>query len=49
MARHQSSGLSGMHERALLLGGSLSIESQPGHGSCLAVEIPLRPPDPTDA
>jgi PAS domain S-box-containing protein len=49
LARHQSSGLSGMHERALLLGGSLSIESQPGHGSCLAVEIPLRPPDPTDA
>jgi signal transduction histidine kinase len=44
-ARHQSSGLSGMRERALLLGGELTIESQPGQGSCLAVELPLHPPE----
>jgi PAS domain S-box-containing protein len=36
-----SSGLSGMHERTLLLGGDLQIESEPGKGSRLAVEFPL--------
>jgi PAS domain S-box-containing protein len=36
-----SSGLSGMHERTLLLGGELQIESEPGKGSRLAVELPL--------
>lgn len=36
-----SSGLSGMHERTLLLGGDLLIESAPGKGSRLAVEFPL--------
>lgn len=49
LARHQSSGLSGMHERALLLGGKLTIESQPGQGSCLSVDIPLHPPEVPDA
>jgi signal transduction histidine kinase len=34
-----------MRERALLLGGELTIESQPGQGSCLAVELPLHPPE----
>jgi PAS domain S-box-containing protein len=41
LASHTSSGLSGMRERTSLLGGELSIESVPGHGSCLAVEFPL--------
>jgi chemotaxis protein histidine kinase CheA len=31
-----------MHERTLLLGGELQIESEPGKGSRLAVELPLR-------
>jgi signal transduction histidine kinase len=30
-----------MHERTLLLGGELQIESEPGKGSRLAVELPL--------
>lgn len=34
-------GLAGMHERALLLNGSLNIESRPGHGTRIAVRIPL--------
>lgn len=41
LASHSSSGLSGMRERALLLGGQCSIESAPGEGSCIVVEIPL--------
>jgi PAS domain S-box-containing protein len=36
-----SSGLSGMRERALLLGGSFKIESSPDRGTLLTVEIPL--------
>lgn len=34
-------GLHGIHERATLLGGSLTIESEPGRGTSLFVEIPL--------
>jgi signal transduction histidine kinase len=41
LASAASSGLSGMHERTLLLGGTLHIESEPGQGSRLAVELPL--------
>ena len=37
----KSSGLSGMRERALLLGGSFKIESALNSGTCLTVEIPL--------
>jgi signal transduction histidine kinase len=37
-------GLFGMEERASLLGGTLSIESEPGAGTTVFVEIPL----PTD-
>lgn len=36
-----STGLSGMRERALLLGGSFIIESSPDKGTCLIAEIPL--------
>lgn len=35
-----SFGLSGMHERALLLGGSLSIRSSSGEGTAVVVTIP---------
>lgn len=34
-------GLYGMQERASLVGGTLSIESSPGQGTALFVEIPL--------
>ncbi len=37
----QGLGLLGMRERAALLGGKASIESQPGRGSRVSVEIPL--------
>jgi PAS domain S-box-containing protein len=33
-------GLLGIRERASLLGGNLKIESQPGQGTCLMVEVP---------
>ena len=34
-------GLHGMVERATLLGGTFTIRSQPGQGTCLRVEVPL--------
>ena len=34
-------GLSGMRERLALLGGSLTIESTPGFGTTLFIEVPL--------
>ncbi len=37
----QRLGLYGIRERAELLGGRLTIESEPGHGTSLFVEIPL--------
>lgn len=36
-----SSGLSGMSERAALLGGRLTIESVRGEGTCLTAELPV--------
>jgi signal transduction histidine kinase len=41
LADDRASGLSGMRERAALLGGQLTIESSPGGGTCLTVELPL--------
>lgn len=38
--RFQNGGLSGMRERALLCGGSFSIESAPGRGTCVTLELP---------
>ncbi len=37
---HQQ-GLIGLRERVLLLGGRLSIQSGPGNGTCLDVDLPL--------
>ena len=41
-ARGDTAGLSGMRERAELLGGRMTIESAPGAGTSLTVRIPLR-------
>jgi len=41
-----SSGLSGMRERAALLGGRLTLESTPGSGARMLAELPLpHPPE----
>jgi signal transduction histidine kinase len=37
----RSSGLEGMRERSRLVGGRLVIESEPGKGTRLSVELPL--------
>jgi len=37
----RSSGLIGMRERILLLGGSLTIESSPGSGTTITAELPI--------
>jgi signal transduction histidine kinase len=34
-------GLRGMRERAAMIGGSLRIQSRPGHGTRVRVEVPL--------
>jgi signal transduction histidine kinase len=44
LAAETSSGLVGMRERAVLLGGELTIESTPGAGTRLAAELPLEGP-----
>jgi PAS domain S-box-containing protein len=43
-------GLYSMYERAALLGGSITVESQPGKGTTVSVQVPLegREPNPTD-
>jgi PAS domain S-box-containing protein len=37
-----SSGLSGMHERAVLLGGHLTVASRPGSGTLVHAELPFQ-------
>jgi signal transduction histidine kinase len=41
LANGVSGGLAGMRERAMLLGGRLTVESNPGAGTRLIVELPL--------
>jgi len=41
LASTQTSGLSGMQERVSLCYGQFEIESEPGQGACLTVELPL--------
>jgi PAS domain S-box-containing protein len=40
--KERSFGLLGIKERALMIGGSASIESSPGQGTCVSLSIPLR-------
>ena len=42
LAVRDSIGLSGLRERAALLGGRLAVESAPGAGACLRAELPLK-------
>ncbi len=39
-SEHDSLGLSGMSERARLLGGHLQVESHPGSGTALTLQVP---------
>jgi two-component system sensor histidine kinase DegS len=39
--KSETSGLSGMKERALLIGGQLEIESNPGEGTTIYVKAPF--------
>lgn len=41
LARDGKLGLAGMQERAQLLGGTLTIDTEPGKGTILTVEVPL--------
>ena len=41
----RSSGLTGMIERALLLGGELLIDASPGSGAAILARLPLQPED----
>ena len=41
LARHTSTGLSGMRERVELLGGQIMIESSPGSGTRIMADIPF--------
>jgi PAS domain S-box-containing protein len=45
--RDYSYGLLGMNERARLIGGSLSIDSTPGGGTTVSIQIPLEGVTPT--
>jgi signal transduction histidine kinase len=54
LAAGASNGLSGMHERAGLLGGRVALETRPGAGTRLTAELPARcneegRPDDVDA
>lgn len=43
LAAGTSSGLVGMRERVSLLGGELTLNSEPGQGTLLLADLPLRP------
>jgi PAS domain S-box-containing protein len=46
LPRKQSFGLIGLRERALMLGGELSIASAPGRGTAIKLRIPINDPTP---
>lgn len=47
--RERRFGLEGIRERARMLHGSISIDSAPGQGTTLRVELPLTAPSPASA
>ena len=40
LARYGKLGLAGMQERAQLVGTTLAVDSQPGKGSTVTIEVP---------
>jgi two-component system sensor histidine kinase DegS len=40
LARYGKLGLAGMQERAQLVGATLAVDSQPGKGSTVTIEVP---------
>lgn len=46
IASSRSLGILGMRERAQLLGGSVTIDSRPGEGTCVRATLPLGKDDP---
>jgi signal transduction histidine kinase len=48
LAREEHYGLVGLHERAERVGGQVSVESMPGEGTTVAVQIPLEEASPSD-
>jgi signal transduction histidine kinase len=40
-------GLVGMHERAHLVGGSMTLESSQGNGTTICISVPLAPGKPS--
>jgi signal transduction histidine kinase len=45
-AAPQPIGLSGIHERLTLVGGTMGVESAPGSGATLFVQVPVQPAAP---
>ncbi len=43
VSKAASNGLNGMRERVMLLGGQFALETSPGSGVCLTVELPTDP------
>ena len=41
LARHGKLGLAGMYERAQLIGGMLTVQSNPGSGTSVSIEMPI--------
>jgi two-component system sensor histidine kinase DegS len=41
LARDGKLGLTGMHERARLVGGSVTLHSEPGKGTTIVMEVPV--------
>jgi signal transduction histidine kinase len=41
LARYGKLGLAGMQERAQLVGATLTVDSQPGKGSTVNIEVPI--------
>jgi len=44
IASHGGVGLLAMHERARMLGGSVTVESSPGEGTVVFIDVPNGPP-----
>lgn len=42
-------GLVGMQERALMMGGRVLVDSTPGEGTCVRIELPISPVEATNA